>query len=58
LDFSFSAAFSGGPIEAREFGSTRASWWVLFSAAFSGGPIEAHVPLIETPDGKFIFRCF
>jgi len=40
---SFSAAFSGGPIEARESDRAQPSP-CQFSAAFSGGPIEATRP--------------
>ena len=54
----FSAAFSGGPIEAsaaRPDARRRAA----FSAAFSGGPIEAKSLLdAGVSAAELIFRCF
>jgi len=53
----FSAAFSGGPIEATDV-FARAAIARPFSAAFSGGPIEASTSDRSRSALRCIFRCF
>jgi len=53
----FSAAFSGGPIEAMRFALGQSAD-DRFSAAFSGGPIEAAAVALCDASARAIFRCF